>query len=104
MSQAFMVNTKKGEAYDSNHLTLDYDSISYNPATHVIYIPHSMSKGSLNIYNTNGELVKSIPVSPTVNTVALPDDELTRGALYLIKYMPENKMARKNPWIKIMYY
>ena len=97
------LQTKEGEAADSRHLTLDVDSINYDPARHVIYLPQSLKKGYLNIYSTNGELVKRIPVSPTNNVVVLPDDEFTRGALYLVKYMPEDKMGRKNPWIKIIF-
>ena len=106
LSELSMVNfiqTKEGEAADSRHLTLDVDSINYDPARHVIYLPQSLKKGYLNIYSTNGELIKCIPVCPTNNVVVLPDDEFTRGALYLVKYMPEDKMGRKNPWIKIIF-
>ena len=103
LSQAYFVDTKQGEPADSRHLTVDYDSINYNPATHVVYLPQSLSKGSLCIYNPDGELITRIPVSPTNNIVVLPDDQLTRGALYLLKYMPEDKMNRKSPWIKIIF-
>ena len=103
LSMAFAITTKDGEASDSRHLTLDVDSINYDPARHVVYLPQSLTKGYLNIYNTNGELIKRIPVGPTNNVVALPDDEFTRGALYLLKYMPEDKMARKSPWIKVIF-
>ena len=97
------VFTKEGEASDSRHLTVAYDSITYNPATHVVYLPQSLQKGSLCIYDADGNLTKRIPVSPTNNIVVLPDSEFCRGALYLLKYMPEDKMNRKSPWIKIIF-
>ncbi len=107
LSMATVVFTKEGEDAESNHLTLGYDSISYNPATHVVYIPRSLTKGYLNIYTPSGELVKRIPISPTVNTVELHEGEFTHGALYLLKYMPaedgKEKMGRKTPWIKIIF-
>ena len=102
LSQAMLIFTKEGEAADSKHLTYDVDSIVYNPAKRVIYIPQSLTDGCLNIYSPEGELVKSIPVAPSQNVVPLDDDYFRRGTMYMIKYMPNNKMGRKNPWIKII--
>ena len=103
LSQVFSLQTKEGEAVGSKRLTLDYDSINYNPATHVVYLPQSLTEGAINIYSPEGELMATIPVSPTQNVVALPDDKLHRGSVYMIKYMPNNKMGRKSPWIKILF-
>lgn len=103
LSMAYYVQTQKGEQSDSKHLTMEYDSINYDPARHVVYIPQSLTDGSINIYTTGGELVYSIPVSRTHNVVALPDERLTRGTVYAIKYLPNDKMGRKTPWIKILY-
>ncbi|MBO4666170.1 MAG: M6 family metalloprotease domain-containing protein [Paludibacteraceae bacterium] len=103
LSEPRLIRTKDGGAIDSKHLTLAYDSISYDPATHVVYIPQSLEPGSVCIYNASGELVKRIPVESTVNVVPLPDAELIRGAIYLIKYLPNEKLSRKSPWIKILY-
>jgi hypothetical protein len=47
--------------------------------------------------------VKRIPVSPTMNVVALDDNDFVLGTLYLLKYLPDDKLSRKNPWIKILY-
>jgi len=82
---------------------LAYDSINYDPATHVVYLPQSLTKGSVNIYTTEGELISSIPVNPTQNIVALPDDKLYPGTVYIIKYLPNDQMGRKSPWIKVLY-
>ena len=103
LSQPTMIFTPAGEAVDSKHLTYAYDSINYDPARHVIYLPQSLVSGHVNIYSPEGELVKSIPVSPTNNIIPLEGDEFRRGAMYMIKYMPEDKMGRKSPWIKIIF-
>lgn len=103
LSQIYYVSTPEGETADSKHLTLAYDSINYDPATQVIYLPQALSNGCLNIYNTNGELVKSIPVSMHHNIIPINKEEFTRGALYLLKYLPEDKMNRKSPWIKVIF-
>ena len=103
LSQPTMIFTPAGEAVDSKHLTYAYDSINYDPARHVIYLPQSLVSGHVNIYSPEGELVKSIPVSATNNIIPLEGDEFRRGTMYMIKYMPEDKMGRKSPWIKIIF-
>ena len=103
LSDPTFIETRKGEPADSKHLTLDYDSISYDPARHVIYLPTSLEPGQVNIYTVEGELVKSIPVSATYNVIPLNDDEFRRDAVYIVKYLPNNRMKRKTPWIKILF-
>ena len=103
ISQPQLVHTKEGEGVGSKHLTLAYDSISYDPGKHVIYIPQSLGRGSLYIYTIEGQLVKRISVDATMNIVALPVDELRRGAVYSVKYVTNDKLSRKSPWIKILF-
>lgn len=103
LSQVLYVQTKEGEAADSKHLTLAYDSINYDPARHVIYLPQSLTSGSLNIYSPEGELVKSIPVQGSNNIIPLDEGDFRRGTMYMIKYLPADKMSRKSPWIKIIF-
>ena len=103
LSMPMVIFTKKGEEADSKRLTIDCDSLSYDYKTHVVYIPQSLSTGSVAIYSVEGELVKTIPVDPTQNVVILPENELRRGMVYIIKYMPGNRLRRKNPWIKILF-
>ena len=103
ISPPFYVRTKDGGDTESKQLTLDYDSISYDPATHVVYLPKAETSGYVGLYTPGGELVKLIAVRPTQHVVPLPDAELTRGAMYIVKYMPATKLGRKNPWIKIIY-
>ena len=103
LSQPLLIRTKEGEGVSSKHLTLAYDSISYDPGKHVIYIPQSLGAGSIYIYTVEGQLVKSIPVGATMNIVALPIDELRRGTVYSVKYVTNDKLSRKSPWIKILF-
>lgn len=103
LSERVCIRTKAGEASDSERLTLAYDSISYDPAEHVVYIPQSLTKGSICIYKTTGELVKRIPVGPTYNIVKLPTHEMENYSIYIIKYLPEDALNRKSPWIKILF-
>ena len=103
LSKAQLIRTPQGEASDSERLTLAYDSIYYTPGTHVIYIPQSLQNGSIGIYTATGELVDMIPVSATSNIVPLPTYKMQCDAVYLIKYLPIDKMGRKAPWIKIIF-
>ena len=103
LSEPKLIRTKEGGDIESKHLTIDYDSISYEPATHVVYIPQVLEAGSICIYGTDGELVQRIPVAKGENVVALPDEQLRRGTIYLIKFLPNDKLARKSPWVKILY-
>ena len=103
LGQEVFIFTPAGEAADSKRLTLAYDSIQYDPATHVIYLPQSLTAGSVNIYTPDGELVTSIPVAATHNVIPLDDKSLRTGTVYLIKYLPEDKMKRSGPWIKILF-
>ena len=102
LSVAYPIETKKGEGVDSKHLTLDYD-IYYDKATHVVYLPTSLEGGSVNVYSVEGELIATIPVGASHHIVPLPDSEFRRGAVYIVKYLPNDKMKRKNPWIKILF-
>ena len=99
----YYIHTLQGEPVGSQHLTLAYDSISYDPATHVICIPDNQGGGYLNLYSANGNLIKRIPVSLDTNIVPLPEADLRRNAVYFVKYLPGNKLSRKGGWIKIMF-
>ena len=104
LSEPFVIFTPTGEAADSKHLTLAYDSINYDPAQHVIYLPQSLTDGQVNIYSAEGELIKSIPISATYNVIPLNDTEFQQGAIYIVKYLPNGTMGRKTPWIKILFH
>ena len=103
MSMPFVLTTPAGEASNSSHLTLAYDSIQYDPAQHVIYLPQSLTDGQVNIYTTEGELVKSIPVSANYNIIPLDAADFRERTIYIVKYLPNGGMGRKTPWIKIQF-
>ena len=97
------IQTKEGEGADSKHLTLAYDSISYDVATHVVYLPQAREEGSLCVYSLEGELVQVIPVAVNENVIPLQGDAYKQGVYYILKYMPNGKMKRKNPSLKILF-
>ena len=90
------ITTKEGSGIDGNRLT-------YDPELHAVYLPQSLTPGSVGIYTTEGQLVKTIPVSATINIVPLPVNEMQHGAIYIIKYLPNDNMRRGQPWIKILF-
>ena len=102
LSTPLYVQTKAGGGVDSKYLTLDVDSVTYDPARHVVYLPTSETSGWVYVYTTSGELVTRIEVGPTQHVVPLPDEKLHHGVVYIVKYMPSGKVGRKSPWVKIM--
>lgn len=96
LSMPVAITTKEGSGIDGNRLT-------YNPELHAVYLPQSLTSGSVGIYTTEGQLVKTIPVSATINIVPLPVNEMQHGAIYIIKYLPNDNMRRGQPWIKILF-
>lgn len=96
LSMPVAITTKEGSGIDGNRLT-------YDPELHAVYLPQSLTSGSVGIYTTEGQLVKTIPVSATINIVPLPVNEMQHGAIYIIKYLPNDNMRRGQPWIKILF-
>lgn len=96
LSMPVAITTKEGSGIDGNRLT-------YDPELHAVYLPQSLTPGSVGIYTTEGQLVKTIPVSATINIVPLPVNEMQHGAIYIIKYLPNDNMRRGQPWIKILF-
>ena len=103
LSEVFYIHTQDGEPADSKHLTLAYDSINYDPAQHVVYLPQSLQDGSVNIYTAEGELIHTVSVAVGYNIIPLPEEKMNRGSVYIVKYLPRDKMSRKSPWIKILF-
>jgi len=96
LSMPVAITTKEGSGIDGSRLT-------YDPELHAVYLPQSLTSGSVGIYTTEGQLVKTIPVSATINIVPLPVNEMQHGAIYIIKYLPNDNMRRGQPWIKILF-
>jgi len=105
-SPLLCVTTRQGREGDDKHLILgvnDVDPITYEPASHVVYLPETQTGASLYIYDTSGRLVYSTEVSPSVNIVALPVSQFTAGAIYAAKYCTTGKMGRKDRWVKFAF-
>ena len=110
ISPARMVKTLKGEDVDSKYLTdvlvLDKtidDPVEYNCYTHVIYYPEVYEDYTLYVYDLQGHLVWSTSIAAGQSSVTLPSGYFVKGKMYAAKYMPTNKMSRKDKWVKFMY-
>ncbi len=102
-SDPIKITTLNGYDIDSKHLTVVRDSINYNPAQHVVYLPVTDLDHTLYIFDTSGHLRMERRVYPGENAIALPNDIFTVGNIYIIKYTENNKLVRKDKWTKIIY-
>ena len=58
---------------------------------------------TLYVYDLQGHLVWSTPIAAGQSSVTLPSGYFVKGKMYAAKYMPTNKMSRKDKWVKFMY-
>lgn len=87
---------------DNNNLPLAIDSINYDAPMHVVYVPNPQNGNMLYIYNTSGRLVYACPTTAGVSEYVIPVEQLQKHCLYLIKYVENGKMRRKQSWAKFM--
>ena len=87
---------------DSNQLPLAIDSINYNALTHVVYLSNPETGNMLYIYNAAGNLVYYCPTQSGVVEYVIPVEQLQKDCLYLIKYVENGKLRRKQSWAKFM--
>ena len=87
---------------DSNQLPLAIDSINYNALTHVVYLSKPETGNMLYIYNAAGNLVYYCPTYTGVVEYIIPVEQLQKDCLYLIKYVENGKVRRKQSWAKFM--
>ena len=103
LSPAVAVTTLNGEPIDSKKLTLAYDSINYNPATHAVYLINPRDGDQLLVYDTAGRLVQRINVSAGCMIYPLELSRFTRGEVYMIQHASDGKLKRKNKWVKVLF-
>ena len=84
-----------GNDKDENQLPIAVDSINYDVPTHVVYLSNPRSGGKLSIYNAQGMLVYSCPTFDGITEYIIPVEQLQKGTIYLIKYIENGKMRRK---------
>lgn len=89
------ITTLPGEDPDSKKLTYDAEK-------HTVYLPEATNSGMVYVYSVDGQLVFSTNVEPTNNVVFLPVEQWRKAETYIVKYAPNDKLARKAPAIKIV--
>lgn len=104
-SEAIAVTTlsaSSGKDKDENQLPLAIDSINYDAPTHIVYLSNPQTGNTLNIYNMQGRLVYSCPTITGITEYVIPVEQLQKGSIYLIKYVENGKVRRKQGWAKIV--
>ena len=96
------LSASSGKDKDENQLPLAIDSINYDAPTHIVYLSNPQTGNTLNIYNMQGRLVYSCPTITGVTEYVIPVEQLQKGCIYLIKYMENGRVRRKQGWAKIV--
>lgn len=85
---------------DERQFTIQYKDES----TVVAYLPSMASSGSrLLVYSVDGKLVEQVVIAESTYMVDIYVNDLTKGNLYLVKYVPNEKIKRKDLWAKFIY-
>lgn len=83
------------EDADEYQLPLVIDRTNSANPNLIVYISEPTVGSVLNVYNMYGALVCSLPVYNGVSEYVIPTDNLQQGSVYLIKYLEQGKMKRK---------
>ena len=83
------------ENADEYQLPIVIDYTNYATPTPIVYISNPVIGSVLNVYNIYGALVCSIPVYGGVSEYVIPTENLQKGGVYLVKYLENSKMQRK---------
>lgn len=104
-SKSRSVITLNGEPMDSQYLTIGVDTtqMTYDQDVHVIYLSHNFDGATLFVYDIQGHLVWSQPISEGQTKVELPPYVFIQGNMYIAKYTSFKKMKRKDKWVKFIY-
>jgi hypothetical protein len=103
LSEPKYITTQEGKPADGKQLTIGYDSINYNPATHAIYVAAPQDGDYLYIFTAGGSLVTSIPLYNNVCIYPLDLKQFQSCEVYLIQHAVGAKLGRKNKWVKFVY-
>ena len=90
------------ESDDETRLPLVIDNSKYGQPTPIIYLSEPALGAVLNVYDVNGVLIYSLPVYNAVSEYVIPTANLRPGTLYVVKYVTDGKMKRKQGWAKFM--
>ena len=87
---------------DTKHITIAIDTINFDLGTCVVYLPSPTDDGYLYIFDTSGRMVYSCQTYLGQCIYTIPTDRLASANIYIVKYVENNKMKRKQRWVKFM--
>lgn len=103
MTDPVQITTMPGLGIDDKrHLSMAIDSINFDKPTHAVYLQNASNSGKLYIYNASGRLVYSCSTALGQTIYTIPEEKLIPRNVYIIKYVEENKMKRKQRWAKFV--
>ena len=103
LSAPVSVTTPAGlDPSDEKHLAMGIDSLNYNEPTGVVYIPNPENGNAIYVFDVLGQLVYTTPTYTNQNAYAIPREVLVPRNIYVIKYVENGKMKRKQRWVKFV--
>lgn len=103
LSAPISVTTPNGvDPSDTKHLAIDLDTINYDEPTGIVYVSNPETGNALYMFDVLGQLVCSIPTYTNQNAYAVPKELLVPRNIYVIKYVENSKMKRKQRWVKFV--
>lgn len=83
-------------------LSLGADTINQR-LHYTAYLQNADAKHTLYIYDLDGHRICAIPLTEGQTSVELPDDKLTHGQIYILKYSITDDISRKDISRKFIY-
>lgn len=103
LSAPVSVTTPAGlDPSDEKHLAMGIDSLNYDEPTGVVYIPNPENGNAIYVFDVLGQLVYTTPTYANQNAYAIPQKVLVPRNIYVIKYVENGKMKRKQRWVKFV--
>lgn len=103
LSEPVQVVTPAGvPADDTKHLAIAMDSLNFDAPTCVVYVPTPSNDGMLYIFDAIGHQVYSCRTFAGTSAYAVPVEQLVPRNTYIIKYVENSKMKRKQRWVKFI--
>lgn len=103
LSAPVTVTTPAGlDPSDEKHLAMGIDSLNYDEPTGVVYVPNPENGNAIYVFDVLGQLVYTTPTYANQNAYAIPQEALVPRNIYVIKYVENGKMKRKQRWVKFV--
>ena len=87
---------------NKNQLPIVIDTINYDAPTHIVYLSNPKTGNTLCIYNAQGKIVYTCPTLDGQTEYIIPVEQLQKGTMYVIKYITNDKIRRKEGWVKFI--